>query len=143
MKLKNAIVGMLLIAPWGATLAGAPVCCASGDNGKPSGMSAVGTTELGQFNPSVQNLSLSPEYQVFQFTREGIRYIEVADLAGAPRAAFTVVNGALLTLPIGPDTAQQVAISPAWTDVVYDDGSVVVARRTAADGGVTWQVYVK
>jgi len=137
------VIGALALGPWMIATAGQPTCCASGDNGKPSGMAAVGTTELGQTNPSVPNLSLSPEYQVFQFTRDGVRYTEVADLTGAPRAAFTVVGGALLTLPVGTDIVQQIPVAPAWSDVVYDDGSIVIARRITSDGGTTWQVYVK
>lgn len=143
MKAKHVIVGMMMLIPATAALAEAPVCCASGDNGKPKGTSlARSSTDLGQVSPSVPNVSLQPDYQVFQFTRNGLRYTEVADASGSPRAAFAVVDGALLTLPIGQDTVQQVVFVPAWPDVVYDDAAFIVAKRTV-DGAITWQVYIK
>ncbi|MDR6642781.1 hypothetical protein J2X57_001993 [Luteibacter sp. 1214] len=144
MKSIHTLAALLLLAPVAASWAAEPVCCASGDNGKPKGRAAVASSsELGKTSPASSNLSLSPEYQVFEFTREGLRYVEVADAAGVPRAAFTIVSGSVLALPVGTDAVQQVAIAPAWTDVVYDDGTITVARRVASDGALVWQVFVK
>jgi len=143
MKRLHMTVGLLMLAPWATTMALEAPCCASGGNGRPSAVTAPSSSELGKVSPGGQNLSLSPEYQVYQFTRSGVRYIEVTDLSGVPRAAFASVGGALLSLPIGEDAVQQIAVVPAWTDVVYEDVAVTVARYVAADGTVTWQVYVK
>lgn len=144
MKSIHTLAALLLLAPVAASWAAEPPCCASGDNGKPKGRTAVASTsELGKTSPTSSNLSLSPEYQVFEFTREGLRYVEVADAAGVPRAAFTIVSGSVLVLPVGTDAVQQIAIAPTWTDVVYDDGTVTVARRVASDGALVWQVFVK
>jgi hypothetical protein len=144
MNRVNILVGSLMLASCGAAWAEAPVCCASDDHHKPSGQSlAVSSTELGKVSPSATNLSLVPDYQVFQFTRDGIRYLEVADAAGTPRAAFTVAQGALITLPIGQDAMQQVAVAPTWQATVFDDGVIAVAKRLDANGATVWQVFVK
>jgi hypothetical protein len=143
MKPLNAILGMLMLAPCASAMAfELPPCCASGGNGRPNAV-AVSSSDLGKVSPSGQNLSLSPEYQVFQFTRSGVRYTEVADASGSPRAAFTFIGGELLALPVGDDAVQQIAIAPTSTDVVYADATMVVARHVGVDGAVSWQVYAK
>lgn len=136
-------VGLLMLAPWATTMAAEAPCCASGGNGRPNAITTSSSSELGKVSPTGQNLSLSPEYQVYQFIRSGVRYFEVTDPSGAPKAAFTSVGGKLLALPIGEDAVQQIAVVPVWTDVVYEDATLAIARYAATDGTVTWQVYVK
>ncbi len=136
------MMGALAIAP-GAAWAGAPVCCSSGDNGKPLVGTSQSAAQLGQTSPAVENQSLHPEYQAFVFTRNAARYIEVADASGTPRAAFTVLNGGLLTLPVGHDAVQEVAFPPLATDTVYQDATMVVGVRPLADGATVWQVFLK
>lgn len=145
MKSTHAIIGLLLLTPGAAAWAGQPVCCASGDHGKPgpTATAMYSTSDLGKANPVAENLSLAPDVQVFVFTREALRYVELADASGTPRAAFTVVNGGLLTLPVGPDAVQQVISAPTWAETVFEDANVVVGRHVAVDGVVSWQVFVK
>lgn len=130
-----------LLAASSVANAEAPVapCCSSGDHG----VHSQGTSALGQTSPSVQNFSQLPDWRVYTFVRNGIRYIEVADQAGAPRAAFAAIGGSLLTLPIGADYVQQVALHPELAAVVYEDEQLSVGVRTNLDGTVSWQVFVK
>lgn len=136
------MMGALAIVP-GAAWAGAPVCCSSGDNGKPLVGTSQSATQLGQTGPTVENQSLRPEYQAFVFTRNAVRYVEVADGSGTPRAAFTVLNGGLLTLPVGHDAVQEVAFAPLPTDTVYQDAIMVVGVRLSEDGATVWQVFLR
>jgi len=117
-------------------------CCASGDNGKPHA-TTLALTDLGKSSPSAVNYSRSPDYQVFLFSRDAHTYIEVTDLAGAPRAAFAVINGGVLALPVGSDAVHQVAVAAPVSDVVYEDASTVVGFAVGENGSTTWQLYVK
>lgn len=137
------LVGALVLAPMAHAWAAEAPCCASGDNGRPASLMARSLTDLGQSNPTVTNESRQPDYQAFVFTRNAQRFIEITDAAGTPRAAFTVVNNGLLTLPIGSDAVQHVPFAPVVSDVVYDDQDVVVGIRRGADGRTSWQVYIK
>lgn len=163
----KGLMGALLLAPCAVTLAAEAPCCASDDNHRPSAVAprmafadaapccasddnhlmaatpAGSLSQLGASNPSTPNVSLSPDYQVYLFTRDAVRYVELADASGTPRAAFTVVSGGLLSLPVGVDAVQQVAVAPAWTEVVYSDTTVIVGRRVSDDGATIWQVFVK
>lgn len=139
----KGIMGALLLAPCAATLAAEAPCCASGDNGRPNAIMARSLTDLGQPNPAVTNESRQSDYQAFVFTRDTQRFIEIADASGTPRAAFTVVNGTLLSLPVGSDAVQQVPVAPTAADTVYDDHYVSVGIRRGSDGRASWQVYIK
>jgi hypothetical protein len=118
-------------------------CCASGDNGKPHAMAVPTQTDLGKAAPEAQNLSAAPDWRVYVFTRDTVRYVELTDATGVPRAAYTVVGDRVLALPIGSDVVQQVAVAPPVAVVVYQDDYSVVGVVTNADGTVTWQVFVK
>lgn len=118
-------------------------CCASGDNGKPHAVTVPTQTDLGKAAPVALNLAVVPDWRAYAFTRDTVRYVELTDAAGVPRAAFTVVGDRVLALPIGSDQVQQVGVAPPVAAVVYEDEYSVVGVVTKADGTVTWQVFVK
>lgn len=134
------VTAALALFSFGSLAMAEAPCCASDDHGAHA---LAVTTDLGKVSPTTGNRSLVPDWQAFVFTRRGTRYVELADAAGVPRAAFTAVDGTVLELPIGSDAVHQVAVAPALATTVYDDASVTVGVLTNADGTVTWQVYVK
>lgn len=118
-------------------------CCASGDNGRPNAVTSSSLTDLGKTAPQAQNMSRVPDWQAFVFVRGSVQYVELADAAGVPRAAFGISGDNVLALPIGSDVVQQVAVAPALATTVFQDNVVVVGVMATADGSTTWQVYVK
>jgi hypothetical protein len=62
------------------------------------------TYELGQPFPQAINRSLNPQWRVYVFEREGVRYFQINDLFGHVRATFAAENGSFLILPAGEDT---------------------------------------
>lgn len=142
--LSLLISGLSVSTSGYAVGAAAEPCCASGDNGKPSQLMVTRSRmDLGKPVPAVQNLSLVPDWQAFVFTRDSVRYVELAGADGVPRAAFTVVSQGVLALPIGGDLVRQVAVAPPLASTVYQDDHVAVGVLTDAEGATSWQVYVK
>lgn len=139
-QVAMGVIGVVLLGGAVAAKADAPVCCASDDHGIRSHAVA---TDLGKVSPGTENYSRVPGWQAFVFSRNGVRYVELADASGLPRAAFTVVDGSVLALPVGGDIVQQVAFAPTFASLVFDDASVAVGVVTNADGSVSWQVFVK
>ncbi|WWL67579.1 hypothetical protein V4E86_13975 [Burkholderia pseudomallei] len=63
------------------------------------------STGLGQAWPNAADVSLSPHYHVYVFTRDGIRYIQINDATGVVRGAIATAAGVVLVLPVGMDAA--------------------------------------
>ena len=101
---------------------------------------------LGQAWTNAPDVSTSSHWHVYVFTANGIRYVQVNDLAGNVRGAFAAANGQFLVLPMGRDaqrisTPQQpVALSSAvvalsnYAETVYQDGSTQVTAVPLSDG---------
>lgn len=62
-------------------------------------------TGLGQTRPHAPDVSTSPDWHVYVFQRDGIRYLQVNDASGTVRGAIATANGSILVLPIGKDAA--------------------------------------
>lgn len=107
----------------------------------------TGIGDLGQSLPRADDLSVSPNWHVYVFHRDGIEYIQINDQQDQVRAAFATSNGLYLVLPVGID-ARQVSTpqrpipfdgSAALSETVYLDKSVQVLMAPYS-GGVQWQV---
>ncbi|MFL9883153.1 hypothetical protein PQR66_08965 [Paraburkholderia agricolaris] len=106
----------------------------------------VNTTDLGQTQPRTVDLSMNPNFHVYVFVLNGIRYVQVNDLQNTVRATFAVANGQVLPLPSGVDSQQvSTQIQPAQSNTaslsqaVYSDSQiqVVVIPQSA---GYAWAV---
>lgn len=99
---------------------------------------AAPSTGLGQAWPNAPDVSTSPRWHAYVFEKDGIRYIQINDLAGHVHGAFATAKGQYLVLPIGSDAATATATDAASTDTgaetVYDDGSTKVTAVTQANG---------
>lgn len=88
---------------------------------------------LGSSWPNTTDVSTSPHWHVYVFTRDGIRYIQINDLNGTVRTAFAAANGEVLVLPMGADS-QHVSVTKgvstsstsAATETVYSGNGVNV-----------------
>jgi hypothetical protein len=104
-------------------------------------------TGLGQAWPNSPDVSASPQWHVYVFTRDGIRYIQINDLGGNVLAAFATANGQFLVLPVGRD-AQHVSTpqhplaatntASAHGEKVYLDASTQITVLTGSDGSLVW-----
>lgn len=85
---------------------------------------------LGQTKPAAVDLTSDPKWQVYEFERDGIRYLQINDAANTARAAIGQIGATAWVLPIGRD-ADRVAIqagppSAVTGRVVYRDDKVDV-----------------
>jgi hypothetical protein len=111
--------------------------CPSDGRDKPSAV-----TGLGESLPKTSDLSSDPQWQVYEFERDGIRYLQINDGANTARAAIGQIGATAWVLPIGRDV-DRVAIqagTPAAVGgrVVYRDDTVEVVhyRHSNQDGWV-------
>ncbi|WP_266157469.1 hypothetical protein [Dyella silvatica] len=99
---------------------------------------------LGQSWPNARDVSTSPNWHVYVFERDGVRYIQINDLNGAVRAALATANGEYLVLPMGKD-AQHVGtpqkplstISPSPSETIYRDKATQIQMAPQSNGTVS------
>lgn len=105
------------------------------------------STGLGQTWPNTTDVSLSPHYHVYVFTRDGVRYIQINDANGVVRGAIATASDEVLVLPIGVDAArvktQHVAASNASrstamdsTETVYRDSTTTLSVTPLSTGAL-------
>lgn len=110
--------------------------CSCPDDGRDSPAASRG---LGESFPAAVDLVADAAWQVYEFERDGVRYVQVNDSAGAVRAAAGRIGGTAWVMPIGTD-ADRVAVPgdvlPAGIpSVLYRGPDVEVVRYQ--DGSVT------
>lgn len=88
----------------------------------------VASRGLGESFPTADDLAADPAWQVYEFQRDGIRYVQVNDQTGKVRAAAGRIGATAWVMPIGTD-ADRVAVpgdaTPAGTPRVLYRGSDV------------------
>lgn len=92
----------------GAALASPAVSakCSCPDDGRDSPAASRG---LGESFPDAVDLAADPAWQVYEFERDGIRYVQINDSNGTVRAAAGRIGGTAWVMPIGTD-ADRVAV---------------------------------
>lgn len=93
MAMRGAMAATVLAVP---SIAWA--CCPSDDKGAPK--AARG---LGESLPATVDLAADPDWQIYEFERDGLRYTQINDATGKVRAAVGRVGGTAWVLPIGQD----------------------------------------
>lgn len=92
---------------------------------------------LGESLPNTMDLSSDPNWQVYAFERDGIRYLQINDGANNARAAIGMIGTTAWVLPIGQD-ADRVVVSGTGAPVtagrvVYRDEDVEVMHHLDSD----------
>ena len=72
--------------------------CPSDGNGAPKA-----ATGLGQEFPSAVDLAADSAWQVYEFERDGVRYVQINEANGKVRAAAGRIAGTFWVMPIGDD----------------------------------------
>jgi hypothetical protein len=102
---------------------------------------------LGQSWPNAPDVSRSPDFHAYVFTRDGIKYIQVNDANGNVLGAVGTANGQFITLPIGrfapqvttpqdPASSSTTAAADGSTTPVYQDDTTTVTATPMSDGTV-------
>ena len=96
---------------------------------------SVPTTGLGSAWPNAQDVSRQPQWHVYVFVRDGVKYIQVNDTNGVVRGgiAASISGDARIALPLG---LGQVAVAPnsvapAQGTIVYSDANTVVSSTSS------------
>jgi hypothetical protein len=104
---------------------------------------ATQATGLGQSWPNARDVSTSPNWHVYVFERDGIRYIQINDLNGTVRGAFATANGQYIVLPMGKDaehigTPQKplTTLSPTPSETIYRDKATKIQLAPQSNGAV-------
>ena len=118
---------LLLATMFASTLAYAQCGCPSGGGDAPKAASG-----LGQAIPSAVDLASDPAWQVYEFERDGIRYLQINDSTNRTRAAIGQIGATAWVLPIGLD-ADRVAIQLSTSSavagrVLYRDKQIEVVH---------------
>jgi hypothetical protein len=101
---------------------------------------AAPATGLGQAWPNTSDLSLSPNWHVYVFVLNGVKYIQVNDLNGTVHAAVGTASGTSIVLPIGVDALNVTTMSSSssssssTTQTIYNDGTTTVTATPQSDG---------
>ena len=113
-------------------------CCPNTGGGAPKAANG-----LGQSFPQATDLAADPDWQIYEFERGGVRYLQINDAAGRVRAAVGHIGDVFWVMPIGGD-ADRVAVDALPIDarqrkVLYrtSDAEVVLKRTDAGD---YWEV---
>lgn len=88
------LTGMML----GLPSLGWASCCPSDGHTAPKA-----ATGLGDAYPPSTDLASDPEWQVYEFERDGVRYVQINDANGVVRAAAGRIAGTFWVMPIGSD----------------------------------------
>ena len=132
-----------------ATLAGLAALCVTSTA---FAQTAAPATGLGQAWPNAADVSANPNWHVYVFVLNGIRYIQVNDLNGTVHAAVGTANGTSIVLPVGVDsqnvttpaqnapasTSSSATSSAAQT--VYQDNATTVTAAPQSNGTTQFSV---
>ncbi|WP_307753626.1 hypothetical protein [Xanthomonas albilineans] len=133
---------MLNIVLAGGLLVGAnaaQACCPGGIHHAPP----APTVGLGESLPNAQNLSLDPQWRIYEIQRDGVDYLQINDLTGKVRAAVGNVSGVLWVLPMGADVSR-VSLPTKGSETkgalpVYQTSAFIV-RLIPGSHGNKWEI---
>ncbi len=111
-KSSNAL-SLSLIALIFGFAASQPVAakCGCPDDGHGSPKLSIG---LGESFPDAPDLAPSPEWAVYEFERDGIRYVQMNDQTGTVRAAVGRIDDTFWVMPLGTDVERVRLPDDAW-----------------------------
>jgi hypothetical protein len=118
------------------------VCTAAAQTASPTP-----ATGLGESWPNATDVSASPNWHVYVFQKDGVRYIQVNDRNGTVHAAVGNAGRTVFALPVGVD-APRVAIAEASdaresSETIYQDAAVTIDAVPQSDGHLRMDVIGK
>ncbi|WP_167521983.1 hypothetical protein [Xanthomonas sontii] len=135
LKLTVSLAALGLLASAGEAAA---QCCPSGGSGSPGTRPA--SAGLGEATPKAANLSASPRWSVYEFSREGVTYYQINDAQGIVRAAVGQIGDTVWVMPMGRDVDRvSVSSSSALGTLIYETDTLAV-RVLEGENGPSWIV---
>jgi hypothetical protein len=110
-----------------------------------SAQTATPSTGLGQAWPNAADLSTNPNWHVYVFMLNGVKYIQVNDLNGTVHAAVGTASSSTIVLPVGVDS-QNVTTTPSSTtsssstQTVYSDSATTVTATPQSNGATSFLI---
>jgi hypothetical protein len=101
---------------------------------------STSATGLGQSWPNAADVSAAPNWHVYVFWLQGIKYVQINDLGGNVHAAIGTANGTTVVLPMGVDAQNVTTSGASAAQVVYQDASTTVAATPRSDGTTAFSV---
>ncbi len=127
-----ALVCGLVISPLAAAKCGCP------DDGH--GAPAFG---LGESFPQATDLAVNPAWQVYEFERDGVRYVQINDQYGTVRAAVGRIDNTFWVMPLGVD-ADRVLLPneelPIGQGTVLVQTSDLLVVQSIVSGQTRWLI---
>lgn len=127
------LLGLALLASPLASLA----CCPSDGNG----VQKAASIGLGESYPAAADLATDSTWNVYEFQRDGIRYVQANDRTGMVRAAVGRIGDTFWVLPIGIDANRvyvpgSSTVIPAYSSArrVYSTDALEVWVYQTANG---------
>ena len=100
-------------------------------------------TGLGQNWPNAADQSASPNWHVYVFWLNGIKYVQVNDLNGTVHAAVAAANGSVVVLPVGVDAQNVQTAATSTGTTVYSDATTTVTATPQSDGTTMFNAVQK
>lgn len=100
-------------------------------------------TGLGQSWPNAADLSASPNWHVYVFMLNGVKYIQINDRNGTVHAAVGTAAGTTIVLPVGVDSQNVTAAAasvPSTAQTVYSDAATTVTAAPQSNGATQFMV---
>jgi hypothetical protein len=114
--------------------------CGCPDDGHGMPKLAIG---LGEAFPNAPDLAPHPAWAVYEFERDGIRYVQMNDQAGIVRAAVGRIDNTFWVMPLGTDVERVSLPDDAWPigqgTVLVSNGDLEVVVYVNA-GVASWRV---
>ncbi|WP_233842743.1 hypothetical protein [Dyella sp. 2HG41-7] len=118
------------------------------------GQTATPATGLGQAWPNATDVSANPNWHVYVFVLNGVKYIQINDLNGNVHAAVGTANGTSIVLPVGvdsqnvstPSSSSAATATPSTSSTstpaqtVYSDSATTVTATPQTSGATTFSV---
>jgi hypothetical protein len=121
-----------------ALLAG---CIAIGLTSMAFAQTSTLATGLGQSWPNTADVSAAPNWHVYVFRLNGVKYVQINDLGGTVHAALGTANGTTIVLPVGVDAQNVTTTATAASSsvqVVYQDAEIIVTATPQSNGATTF-----
>lgn len=142
--LKHSLHAPFLVLVLVAGVLSAPsalAACGCTDDGH--GNPLLGGHNLGQSFPPTGLVAQDAAWRVYEFEREGIRYVQVNDRYGVVRAAIGRIGDTLWVLPMGTDVDRvrvSAVAASAGMRTVYRSAEIEVCVVLDANGQPSWIV---
>ena len=102
-----------------------------------SAQTSAPATGLGQAWPNATDVSANPNWHVYVFVLNGIKYIQVNDLNGNVHAAVGTANGTSIVLPVGVDSQNVATSSSTATNSSSTTSSLSTSTTVYSDSATT------